>query len=96
MVGMVLALGADVTGADAQKANGNIEQRVFDKFPAFPAVIALTKLYDVLPYVDRRSIQNALARMLRDGAIARVEDRMYRIAATCTRRPNDARGRRGA
>lgn len=90
MVGMVLAIEEDRDRAE--QTQGNIEQRIFDKFPPHPQAISIFDLYVRLPYIDRKSVQNAVGRMLRDGAIVRSEKFNYRRTDADTARPLDARG----
>lgn len=73
---------------------GNIQQHVFDRFPAHPATITVAGLCAAVPWLARESLWKAV-RLLQDrGAIERVSGARgtYR-RVNGAERPTDGRGR---
>lgn len=69
---------------------GNIEQRVFDAMPSYPATVHLRELYGTLPF-DHRSVQYALKRMRDQGFVAQRSHFLWGRTENAMR-PDDRRG----
>ena len=75
------------------EARGNIQQRVFDCTPVYPSPIPVHQFYRLLPYFDRRSIQNALATLVRLNLIELVPNAKFSYRRKeGAQRPEDGRG----
>lgn len=72
---------------------GNIQQRVFDRMPAYPVPIPIFQLYDLLPSLDRSSVREAMRALCRQGLVEPISGsrHQYRRAAGA-QRPVDRRG----
>ena len=75
----------------------NIQQKVFDAFPAFPRYITIHGLFDSFPNVEIESIETAVRRLVAMGKVEKDRSKrthLYRLCRGATR-PIDMRGHHG-
>ena len=75
----------------------NIQQKVYDAFPAFPRYTTIHALWDKFPNIDVNSVKNAIWRLIAKGMVERDNERrfnFYRLRKGA-KRPIDMRGHHG-